>query len=87
RQRPTPRPQRGTALTHTHRQQPPRLRATEDRLLHSSGASLVIPRSASLSRGRTLIESGQTQKCSRPLPAEGATRLTWSQPGKLRGYQ
>ncbi|STT45851.1 cellulose biosynthesis protein BcsE [Klebsiella pneumoniae] len=45
----TLRRQRGTALKIIVREQTPSLRATDERLLLSSGASLVIPSSASLS--------------------------------------
>ncbi|MFS9668907.1 BcsE family c-di-GMP-binding protein, partial [Klebsiella pneumoniae] len=58
----TLRRQRGTALKIIVREQTPSLRATDERLLLSSGASLVIPSSASLSRCLTLIESVQNQK-------------------------
>lgn len=57
----TLRRQRGTALKIIVREQTPSLRATDERLLLSSGASLVIPSSASLSRCLTLIESVQNQ--------------------------
>lgn len=60
----TLRRQRGTALKIIVREQTPSLRATDERLLLSSGASLVIPSSASLSRCLTLIESVQNQKFS-----------------------
>ncbi len=83
----TLRRQRGTALKIIVREQTPSLRATDERLLLSSGASLVIPSSASLSRCLTLIESVQNQKFSRHIPEDFATLLTWSQPLKLRGYQ
>ncbi|WP_323108287.1 cellulose biosynthesis protein BcsE [Klebsiella quasipneumoniae] len=83
----TLRRQRGTALKIIVREQTPSLRATDERLLLSSGASLVIPNSASLSRCLTLIESVQNQKFSRHIPEDFATLLTWSQPLKLRGYQ
>lgn len=83
----TLRRQRGTALKIIVREQTPSLRATDERLLLTSGASLVIPNSASLSRCLTLIESVQNQKFSRRIPEDFATLLTWSQPLKLRGYQ
>lgn len=72
----TLRRQRGTALKIIVREQTPSLRATDERLLLSSGASPVIPSSASLSRCLTLIESVQNQKFSRHIPEDFATLLT-----------
>ena len=65
----TLRRQRGTALKIIVREQTPSLRATDERLLLSSGASLVIPSSASLSRCLTLTRKRtRTQKFSRHIP-------------------
>ncbi|TCW14340.1 cellulose biosynthesis protein BcsE [Raoultella sp. BIGb0138] len=83
----TLRHQRGSALKIVVREQTPSLRATDERLLLSSGANMVIPSSAPLSRCLTLIESVQNQKFTRHIPDDFATLLTWSQPLKLRGYQ
>lgn len=83
----TLRRQRGSALKIVVREQLPSLRTTDERLLLSSGANMVIPFSAPLSRCLTLVESVQKQKFTRHIPEEFATLLTWSQPLKLRGYQ
>ncbi|AMQ60248.1 TPA: cellulose biosynthesis protein BcsE [Klebsiella aerogenes] len=83
----TLRRQRGSALKIVVREQTPSLRATDERLLLSSGANMVIPCSAGLSRCLTLIESVQKQKFTRHVPEDFNTLLTWSRPLKLRGYQ
>ncbi|MEF3108211.1 cellulose biosynthesis protein BcsE [Raoultella sp. WB_B2P2-3] len=83
----TLRRQRGSALKIIVREQTPSLRATDERLLLSSGANMVIPCGAPLSRCLTLIESVQKQKFSRHIPEDFATLIAWSQPLKLRGYQ
>jgi cellulose biosynthesis protein BcsE len=83
----TLRRQRGSALKIVVREQTPSLRATDERLLLSSGANMVIPSGAPLSRCLTLIESVQKQQFTRHIPEDFNTLLTWSQPLKLRGYQ
>ena len=83
----TLRRQRGSALKIVVREQRPSLRTTDERLLLSSGANMVIPFSAPLSRCLTLVESVQKQKFTRYIPEDFTTLLTWSQPLKLRGYQ
>ena len=81
------RKQRGSALKIVVREQTPSLRTTDERLLLSSGANMVIPSSAPLSRCLTLIESVQKQKFTRHIPEEFDTLLSWSQPLNLRGFQ
>lgn len=83
----TLRRQRGSALKIVVREQTPSLRATDERLLLSSGANMVIPSGAPLSRCLTLIESVQKQQFTRHIPEDFNTLLSWSQPLKLRGYQ
>ncbi|HEC2073440.1 cellulose biosynthesis protein BcsE [Klebsiella oxytoca] len=83
----TLRRQRGSALKIVVREQTPSLRATDERLLLSSGANMVIPSGAPLSRCLTLIESVQKQQFTRHIPEDFNTLLNWSQPLKLRGYQ
>ncbi|WP_174510202.1 cellulose biosynthesis protein BcsE [Klebsiella oxytoca] len=83
----TLRKQRGSALKIVVREQTPSLRTTDERLLLSSGANMVIPSNAPLSRCLTLIESVQKQKFTRHIPEEFDTLLTWSQPLNLRGFR
>ena len=83
----TLRRQRGSALKIVVREQAPCLRATDERLLLSCGANIVIPCSATLSRSLTLIESVQKQKFTHHVPENFATLLDWSRPLNLRGYQ
>ena len=83
----TLRRQRGSALKIVVREQTLALRATDERLLLSSGANMVIPYATPLSRCLTLIESVQKQKFSRHIPEDFATLLARTLPLKLRGYQ
>mgnify|MGYP000337712651 FL=1 len=63
------------------------MRATDERLLLSCGANVVIPASAPLSRSLTLIESVQTQQYTRHVPEDLTTLLANTEPLKLKGYQ
>ncbi|MGK0705779.1 cellulose biosynthesis c-di-GMP-binding protein BcsE [Yokenella regensburgei] len=83
----TLRRQRGSALKIIVRETLASLRATDERLLLSCGANIVIPWNAPLSRCLTLIESVQRQQFSRHVPEDIGTLLTMTQPLKLRGYQ
>lgn len=83
----TLRRQRGSALKLIVRETTPSLRATDERLLLSCGANIVISASAPLSRSLTLIESVQTQQFNRHVPEDLATLLANTEPLKLKGYQ
>lgn len=83
----TLRRQRGTALKIIVRETTPSLRATDERLLLSCGANLVISSTAPLSRSLTLIESVQTQQFNRHVPEDLTTLLANTEPLKLKGYQ
>ncbi|BBR56899.1 cellulose biosynthesis protein BcsE [Klebsiella sp. WP4-W18-ESBL-05] len=83
----TLRRQRGSALKIITRETTPSLRATDERLLLSCGANLVISASAPLSRSLTLIESVQTQQFNRHVPEDLTTLLANTEPLKLKGYQ
>ena len=83
----TLRRQRGSALKLIVREATACLRATDERLLLSCGANVVIPASAPLSRSLTLIESVQTQQYTRHVPEDLTTLLANTEPLKLKGYQ
>ena len=83
----TLRRQRGSALKIVVRETTPSLRATDERLLLSCGANIVISASAPLSRSLTLIESVQSQQFSRHVPEDLTTLLANTEPLKLKGYQ
>ena len=83
----TLRRQRGSALKIIVRETTPSLRATDERLLLSCGANLVISANAPLSRSLTLIESVQTQQFNRHVPEDLTTLLANTEPLKLKGYQ
>lgn len=83
----TLRRQRGSALKLIVREGTACLRATDERLLLSCGANVVIPASAPLSRSLTLIESVQTQQYTRHVPEDLTTLLANTEPLKLKGYQ
>jgi len=83
----TLRRQRGSALKIIIREVTASLRATDERLLLSCGANLVISASAPLSRSLTLIESVQTQQFNRHVPEDLTTLLANTEPLKLKGYQ
>ena len=83
----TLRRQRGTALKIVVRESVPSLRATDERLLLSCGANLVISHSSALSRCLTLIESVQNQQFSRRVPEDLTTLFSNTEPLKLKGYQ
>ncbi|MEB7557150.1 cellulose biosynthesis protein BcsE [Kluyvera cryocrescens] len=83
----TLRRQRGSALKLIVREATTCLRATDERLLLSCGANVVIPASAPLSRSLTLIESVQTQQYTRHVPEDLTTMLANTEPLKLKGYQ
>lgn len=83
----TLRRQRGSALKIIVRETTASLRATDERLLLSCGANLVISANAPLSRSLTLIESVQTQQFTRHVPEDLSTLLANTEPLKLKGYQ
>lgn len=83
----TLRRQRGSALKIIVRETTASLRATDERLLLSCGANLVISANAPLSRSLTLIESVQTQQFNRHVPEDLSTLLANTEPLKLKGYQ
>ncbi|EPK7357593.1 cellulose biosynthesis protein BcsE [Kluyvera ascorbata] len=83
----TLRRQRGSAIKLIVRETTACLRATDERLLLSCGANVVIPASAPLSRSLTLIESVQTQQYTRHVPEDLTTLLANTEPLKLKGYQ
>ena len=83
----TLRRQRGSALKIIVRETTPSLRATDERLLLSCGANLVISANAPLSRSLTLIESVQTQQFNHHVPKDLTTLLANTEPLKLKGYQ
>lgn len=83
----TLRRQRGSAIKLIVREVTTCLRATDERLLLSCGANLVISATAPLSRCLTLIESVQTQQYTRHVPEDLTTLLANTEPLKLKGYQ
>lgn len=83
----TLRRQRGTTLKIVVRESVPSLRATDERLLLSCGANLVISHGAPLSRCLTLLESIQNQQFSRYVPEDLTTLFDNTAPLKLKGYQ
>ncbi|MBV4414479.1 cellulose biosynthesis protein BcsE [Enterobacteriaceae bacterium YMB-R22] len=82
----TLRRQRGSALKIIVRESKASLRTTDERLLLSCGATLVVPWNAPLSRCLTMVESVQGQTFSRRVPQDILLLFNALRPLKLRGW-